>query len=94
MDWTGLAAVITALGVFYQIVMTTRRDRRVEAKVDDVHAEVRTANGIAVGLLAERAEGRRIEADVPTADRTVSEQGYVERLNSPVDAEGDPPPVG
>ena len=45
-----------------------------------VHAEVRTTNGITAGLLAERQEGRRIEADVPHAERTTSEQGYVDRL--------------
>lgn len=94
MDWTGIAAVITALGIFYQIVTTARRDRTtqgkvavveskvdvVESKVDEVHAEVKTANGITIAALSDRAEGRRVQEDITKEDRTTSEQGYVDRL--------------
>lgn len=41
--------------------------------------EVASTNGIKVVELLERAEGRRIE-DIPFADRTASEQQYVDKL--------------
>ena len=77
---TAVAALVTSLAT---LVATLR-----------THREVKTANGLSIGKLTERAEGRRILADVLPADRTKSEQGYVEQLD--VDGrdaghEGEPP---
>jgi hypothetical protein len=49
-------------------------------KVDSVLEEVQTFNGVSAVLLAERAEGRRIDADIPPGDQTTSEKGYVDIL--------------
>ncbi len=48
-------------------------------KVTAVHDEVATTNGIPVGEMLERQEGRRIQG-LPVDDRTPSEQEYVTKL--------------
>ena len=72
----GAAAVVTAVAQLLQ----RKTVNRTADTVDQVHDAVSTANGIPAGELLERAEGRRIE-EIPYIDRTVSEQGYVDRLN-------------
>jgi len=47
-----------------------------------VYRQLRTGNGIPVGELAERQEGRRILRDIPKVDRSSSEQGYVDNLRA------------
>ena len=80
-----LALLITALsGAVVSLVTVFRISKemtRVSHEVTSVHTEVKTSNGITMAALADRAEGRRIEADVPQADRTASETQYVNRLN-------------
>jgi hypothetical protein len=93
MNLFGLAACIAAFGTILQIVLTYRRDMRLNSKVEAVHGEVKTANGITMAVLSDRAEGRRIEADVAHDKRTISEQHYVDELHAPTDADGNPPPV-
>lgn len=46
-----------------------------------VREEVQTANGIPMGEMADRAEGRRI-AELEPETRTPSEQSYVDRLDA------------
>lgn len=57
-------------------------------KVDAVHEEVQTVNGHTVAALAEAAEGRRIEGDIPKGERTTDEQAQVDRLHG----QGNPDP--
>lgn len=52
---------------------------------------VDTLNGLTGGALQERAEGRRILADIPEQDRTPGEQGYVDRLADPETNPGQSP---
>lgn len=52
---------------------------------------VDTLNGLTGGALQERAEGRRILADIPEVDRTPGEQGYVDRLADPQTNPGQSP---
>jgi len=79
-----LAALVTALATLLSVtlntVITLRGQRDTTRRLDDVHDEVRTINGQSLGDLADADEGRRIEEDIPHADRTTSEQGYVDRL--------------
>lgn len=56
------------------------RVKRIEDGLAAIARDVRTQNGILLGDLVERTEGRRIIEEVPKADRTSSEQGYVDRL--------------
>lgn len=90
---TALSLVIVALTGMYTAVTA----RRTLTGVKDVHAEVKTANGITAAVLLDRQEGRRIEADVPAGERTDSEQHYVDQLHGPTDHAGNPlppPPIG
>lgn len=47
--------------------------------VEQVHEQLDTVNGLAVGELLDRQEGRRIQ-DIPRADRSDAEQNYVRNL--------------
>lgn len=44
------------------------------------HSLVRTMNGKTIGALADLAEGRRIELDVPADERSASQRHYVENV--------------
>jgi hypothetical protein len=50
-------------------------------QVADVHQEVKTANGLTIGALADIAQGKDIERNVAAEDRTLSEQHYVDKLD-------------
>lgn len=69
----GIAAIISSLTAAY-MALSTRR------KVEEVATEVKTSNGITLAVLADRAEGRRIETETTLGDRTPSEQHYVDKL--------------
>lgn len=60
-----------------------REIKQVRKEIASVHTELRTLNGLTIGELADRTEGRRIEADVKGSDQTSSERLYVEALNEP-----------
>jgi hypothetical protein len=83
-DWPGvITATATLIVAVTGLVVATgarRAKREILGKVDDVHAELVTSNGLTLGNLADAGEGRRIEADVPPEDRTVAEQHYVDHL--------------
>ncbi len=83
---TAMAALVIAITGLYTAVAAAK----IKAGVADVHSEVKTANGITMAVLADRAEGRRIEVDVAHGDRTESEQGYVDKLHGPEDEHGNP----
>lgn len=55
----------------------------VHAVVAEVRAEVHSINGQTTAQIVEANEGRRIESDIPAAERTPGEQGYVDRLDPP-----------
>lgn len=80
-----LASMVTAIAVLIGAIVLARGQRAVAANVEAVHEEVKTVNGITMAALADRAEGRRIETDVPVDQRTDSEAAYVTNL-----AEGGP----
>ena len=89
-----IVAVVTAFPSTIAAIAALRVHKAVgdvKGVVTDVKAEVHTANGIALGLLADRTEGRRVLADIPAEDRTASEQGYVERLHDPPPTQDDHP---
>lgn len=92
---TAVSLVIVAITGLYT-AQTARRSLRTSqitaARVEEVHTEVKTSNGITMAVLADRGEGRRIEAEVAADDRTPSEQHYVDKLHGPTDADGNPPP--
>lgn len=75
------ASLVTAFAVLLSVVVTIRGQRKLIEKTDQVHAEVKTSNGITMAALADRTEGRRIQSEVPKDDRTASEQGYVDTLH-------------
>lgn len=77
------ATLVAALATFVVAVTGLRNQARIRADVESVHTEVKTANGITMAALADRAEGRRVEDNVDIEDRTASEQHYVDRLNDP-----------
>ncbi|HXA31500.1 MAG TPA: hypothetical protein VNV87_04515 [Acidimicrobiales bacterium] len=77
-DWaTLLGPVIAALIV---TIPTVLLNRRVVQKVEAVHTEVRTSNGLTIAALADAQEGRRIVHDIPTAERSEHDQAYVDAL--------------
>jgi phage shock protein A len=53
--------------------------RKVATTVEHVQDQLKTVNGLEVGELADRAEGRRI-SEIPELERTHSEQRYVQNL--------------
>jgi hypothetical protein len=76
---TDIAAIVVALVAVATFVMSLINRRTLL----NVHDEVKTTNGLTLAALGDRAEGRRIQSDVAHADRTASEQHYVEQLNDP-----------
>lgn len=81
-DAAALISAITGLVVAIVTLLTLTR-------VNRVHQEIKTTNGLTIAMLADRAEGRRIESDVAADDRTAAEQHYVTDLRKP-DAHGEP----
>jgi hypothetical protein len=79
---SSVALLVGVLRVSRTVLEVHQKVDRVDHKVDQVSQDVATANGIPLGELAERIEGRRVAADIPRAVRTASEQGYVERLDT------------
>lgn len=77
-----LAAIARTQAVVATSVATV--SHKIDTNTDltnDVHKEVISANGITGTELLERQEGRRI-MEIDAADRTKSEQGYVDRLDA------------
>ena len=50
-------------------------------RLGELEVQVRTANGLPLGELADRVEGRDIERNIPPEKRTEMEQSYVDRLH-------------
>lgn len=81
-----ISSAVTAVVAVLVFVTALRAKRGVDAvaeKASEIHREVKTQNGLTIAALQDRAEGRRIEADIPHDARTSSEQHYVEQLNDP-----------
>jgi hypothetical protein len=77
------ASVIAALGLIFTGLVTLRGQKAIKNHVADTVAQLATSNGIPPGLLLERQEGYRILLAKPNpADRTTSEQGYVDLIAS------------
>ena len=73
-DVTAISSLIVALATLLAVILANR-------KIGAVHQEVRTSNGLSIGQLADSDEGRRVLETLPNpADRTASEQAYVEGL--------------
>lgn len=51
----------------------------VMAGVHKVNGAVHTQNGQSIGTLAENAEARWIQSNVPASEMTADEKGYIER---------------
>lgn len=73
---TSLAALVTSVAVLVSAWSNRRR-------LGDLKREVKTSNGLTLAALADRAEGRRIDEDIPEGDRTASEQRYVDDKDTP-----------
>lgn len=78
-DVTRLLTDILTLVVAALVLLRTARTKKA---VEQVHEELKTANGLSIGRLADNTEGRRIEADIDRIDRTSSEQRYVEGIST------------
>lgn len=82
-DLLGVAAIISssavlvaAAGAAFAQITTAKR---VEHKMDMVHEEVRTANGLRLGQLADKAETRAVDL-IASADRTPAEAEHIEAV--------------
>ena len=53
--------------------------RQVATTVEHVQDQLKTVNGLEVGELLDRSEGRRIQ-DIPKTERSATEQNYVRNL--------------
>ena len=80
-DWPGVGLALAGLAAVIGAIGTTVAQIRTSGRVKEIHAEVATSNGIPMGEMAERQEGRRI-AELPVATRTASEQEYVAKLDA------------
>lgn len=85
-----LTPILVALIGLAGIIVTVRFQARVlanqaehSAKLDVVKTEVVANNGLTNAELAERVEGRHIEATIPEAQRSNSEQAYVDVAHAP-----------
>jgi hypothetical protein len=78
---TGVIAFSSLLTAVTALV-TRHGQIKTQEKLEVVHQEVKTANGIALGALADRVEGRDISRNVPVEDRTTTEQHYVDKLDA------------
>lgn len=78
--FTAFGTLITGLALLVNAVVNAGRLRNLKSQVSSVHEEVKTANGITLAALADNAEGRRINADIPHDERTTAEQRYVDRV--------------
>ena len=86
-----LAQLITTGAVMLSAIATLKGQRTIRASVSDVHDEVRTVNGLTLGNLADRDEGRRVRRDTSPGGRTASERHYVENLTESESDESDEP---
>jgi len=76
-DFAGIGQLLTGVGILLTAIISARTHKAVA----EVRTEVQTINGRSLAQLADATEGRRIEADVAIADRTESDQHYVDHLN-------------
>lgn len=74
----GLLTAVIAYATFRASRSNGRQITDVHADVSQVHDEVKTVNGLPVGVLLERNEGRAIDATVAPEDMTSSQKNYVE----------------
>lgn len=51
----------------------------IKAAIEVVHNDVKTANALSMGQLADAAETRRVD-DIPAANRTAAEQGHLDAV--------------
>lgn len=72
------ALLVVAVGTLITSATAAVGSLHNSRRIAEVKTEVKTANGITLAALADRGEGRRIEADIPAAERTSAEQHYVE----------------
>jgi hypothetical protein len=76
-----IAAGINAAALIAVALIGIAGRRRISREVAGVHREVRSSNGLTLAALADATEGRRIQNDIPPADRTPSQQHYVDDLD-------------
>ncbi len=97
-DYGGIAIVITALGTFVGVVIssivTLRGQQRIKDRVEETHAlaaevkqQVITLNEGTVGSFAAEDETRRIEA-IPREQRTPTEQRHIDQSRPPEPPQG------
>lgn len=63
-DYVGLGTLITAIATSIVAIIVAYRQTNTNNKVDDVHAQVATANGHTLGQLAEKNEARHEAEEV------------------------------
>ena len=74
-DIAAFGTLVTAAGVIVTAILSIRSTRRLAA----LHEEVKTGNTKTIGLLSVETEGRRIQRDIPRAERTSDEQHYADQ---------------
>ena len=69
---SAVASLLTAIALLFSVITNRKNIKQVQNNID-------TVNGIPIGGLMERQEGRRIQK-IPEHSRTDSEQIYVDNL--------------
>lgn len=76
---TSITGLITAIGIIISILINGRRIKVVDTKIDDVHTEIKTANGLSLAELADDTETRRI-VKKPKIQRTKEEKTHLREV--------------
>lgn len=76
---TAIATLVTALTALISVLVNSRQIKKVDTKVDEVHTEIKTANGLTVAQLADAQETRRIDK-IPVAKQTGGEKEHIEEV--------------
>lgn len=73
---TAIATLITAVALLVSTLLNGRRIKTVDTKIDEVHTEIKTANGLTLAQLGDAVETRRIDK-IPVAKQTSGEKTHV-----------------
>lgn len=76
---TAISGLVTAVGFIISTLINGRRIKVVDTKIDEVHTEVKTANGLTLAQLGDNDETRRIDK-IPKAKQTKGEKTHLEEV--------------
>lgn len=81
---TAISGLITAIGFIISTLVNNRNIKVVATKVDEVHTEVKTANGLSLAQLGDNDETRRIDK-IPKGKQTAGEKIHIKEVPKPKD---------